>query len=299
MGEARRRKKLIMSNRCGCGSGFNAGSCCFKRGFWHRESANVQLFTFSEEHSNPGCYLAPLGNCFETLSREHMISASVLRVISGETIQVSGFPWLGQGESRKIGINSLVARCLCSSHNSALSNLDTEAARFFVAVRDALGTRTGQQDSVHSGHDIERWLLKMLVGMCRSGNLSSQGVRLPAGLPAAADIVTRLYDATSWPVGTGLFLTMKKDDQFKMAEECSFASLTRDDDGALAGVLCDLFGLRFALIVAQLDMAKLTAVLGTSLYRPGKISISGAAHAHQIRMSWDDGLEHGAVTIAT
>src|ERR1035438_2904312 len=76
--------------------------------------------------ANPGCYARSLGRCSQQISREHYVSDKVLRVVSlGEpSVLVSNLHFQQPNMPERKGIRSLVAKVLCSKHNSDLSPFD-------------------------------------------------------------------------------------------------------------------------------------------------------------------------------
>jgi hypothetical protein len=121
---------------------------------------------------------------------------------------ISGLAWLYVGAERKVGLNSLTAKCLCRRHNAALSPLDSAAALFVSALRECLGMPGTPDPYLFSGHDVERWLLKTLKAMAVSGNLGRDRVKLAGIFRSDIDIIERLDDHRSWPAGAGLYLAM-------------------------------------------------------------------------------------------
>jgi hypothetical protein len=163
---------------CLCGSGRTAIYCCWSSGRFlpravkrYRKPKGILL-------SNPGCYAAPLRDCSKKLSGEHWFSGSFLRAIAkgGRTIRVHGHPW--QREDRQIvGIGDLKAKILCERHNEALSGLDDAVKRFaqaLIEVERVLHDPNLGDDAhdVHlfRGDDIERWLLKVVIGAVVTGH---------------------------------------------------------------------------------------------------------------------------------
>jgi hypothetical protein len=131
MGEARSRHAAMGLEPCRCDSGRLAEACCWTPQGWHKAPITLKLDATGLLGSHSRCYLRHLNMCSNKLSGEHTISAVVLREIGEENLRLGGAPWLDEGEERKIGINSLVTKRLCSAHNSALSPLDAEAGRFY------------------------------------------------------------------------------------------------------------------------------------------------------------------------
>jgi hypothetical protein len=134
------------------------------------------------------CALLGCGPCSDGLTREHYISASVLRQIAADdgSLRVSGAPW-SPDLGRPFRVNALTARILCQRHNSQLSGLDAAAASICAALRDADRelTHEGGESWVRpvSGLLLERWLLKVTFGLWSSGNLMLQGDRYPGKPP--------------------------------------------------------------------------------------------------------------------
>ena len=74
------------------------------------------------------CYLRATGACCTKISGEHFISETVLNVLAEKQIEISGLPW--QKRNKKIlGFGALTSGCLCRTHNSALSPIDTMGGR--------------------------------------------------------------------------------------------------------------------------------------------------------------------------
>ncbi len=119
------------------------------------------------------CYAAPLGGCSGGLSREHYISAAVLREVGGKV-------WI-EGAARTpaaaYGVDALAAKVLCRHHNNQLSSLDAVAADAFRIMRefqtafDAGATRTESQSATVNGYALERWMLKLALGMLAARQL--------------------------------------------------------------------------------------------------------------------------------
>lgn len=116
-------------------------------------------------HSTPNttsdCYAAELGGCSGKISREHYFSESIWHLLAGnDSLTAEGFTWIPDGESKKLSPNALASKILCSAHNSQLHRFDTEALRFFRALRYESSDLITQID----GYLLERWFLKLLIG---------------------------------------------------------------------------------------------------------------------------------------
>jgi len=72
--------------------------------------------------------------------------------------------------------DAFAARVLCRRHNSALAGLDDIAVHLFNAFDDSAPTNRGETRLYFfNGHDLERWILKLLCGLKSSGNLNAEG----------------------------------------------------------------------------------------------------------------------------
>ncbi len=230
MGEAKRKK----NRPCICGSGLLAGTCCYGTGGWRKEAGDIRLDDtgFSGSHAN--CYLSSTNTCSTKISSEHVISGSVLNVLTEKSIEISGVPWLKPGEKKRIGIASLVANCLCTAHNSSLSALDTAAGKFFEAIQKCGTTETRPGlEFIVNGHDIERWFLKMLAGMSVSNYLGANGVPL-TGFHSSIDIVGLLQDPRKWMPPLGLYFTQSLGHRFRREDSFALAPLSLDESGEIA-----------------------------------------------------------------
>jgi hypothetical protein len=106
-----------------------------------------------------------MGGCAGPLSLEHYVSKAALLLMCGETgiIRVEGAP-----PNKPVPAENLGVKMLCKAHNSALSKLDVCGTGFFEALREH--SNSPQKDApavlaAFNGYDLERWLLKILIGL--------------------------------------------------------------------------------------------------------------------------------------
>ena len=121
MGEATRKHHARADLPCRCGSNKLAKECCWRERGWHKSPAVINLTDTGYSGNHRRCYLNALNSCSQKLSGEHVISATVLKAIGQDTVDVSGFPWIKADETKKVGIGSLVANCLCGTQSRAVS----------------------------------------------------------------------------------------------------------------------------------------------------------------------------------
>ena len=123
------------------------------------------------------CSLAVLVTVVKLSAASITFAQSVLSLFGGTGLTVSGLPWIPAGEQRRVSIESLTGKVLCTRHNQALSPLDTIAAGFFQFFTIQWSTHNVEV-YLTRGYDLERWLLKMLCGLVMSGNATLDGQRL-------------------------------------------------------------------------------------------------------------------------
>lgn len=120
---------------------------------------------------NPGCYAAPLKDCGGPLTREHYISKNLLCKF-GNKFTVEGLSW--SDGPRELTEKAMATKMLCKRHNEALYSLDCAIGRLHDALLEA---HQGQDIGTHDfdGEDLERWALKVLLGLGVSGDLLVDG----------------------------------------------------------------------------------------------------------------------------
>lgn len=157
-------------------------------------------------HTNSRCYACGDRNCSPKISKEHFISETLLRQIHlNNTAKVAGLKWQQKDTFNVVPLSSLASRVLCERHNNALSPLDARMGSFAKAIEDfdaALhsSTSAGASERRHfSGDDIERWMVKCLLGLTTSKNLHSTNLK-----PECVDL---LFANIEWPEGWGLYFS--------------------------------------------------------------------------------------------
>lgn len=121
------------------------------------------------------CWANILGNCGDKISREHLISKGIF---ADRSFRVKGFSWC-KNEYKNVGIEAITRKCLCTTHNNLLTDVDNEGVRLFQ-VLDKIAelssasrepTGTGNDDlHVFNGNLLERWFLKTLINVSYNSN---------------------------------------------------------------------------------------------------------------------------------
>jgi hypothetical protein len=215
-------------------------------------------------YSHRQCYARGLEDCSPDLTREHYISKGLLKSV-GDVIETSGLRWQN-GVTMPLSPEALAARILCKRHNEALSPLDAEAKQFFRALREidaALGDEappTASGTFMFNGPNIQRWLLKCLIGLVESHK--------PPDRLRDHDLCVRvLFGEATWPPHWGLYLDTRRHSH---AFNGLSLSLLKGPDGCIWGSRFNIAGMR-----SQLALGRAREGL---LFRP-----SGMRFAHTAR----------------
>jgi len=176
------RDTFPANQRCPCGSGVIAASCCrLFNGDWHKAPRSVTPTGPVTGISNPKCYMRTTRNCSENISKEHYISRSVLASMDkAGTQKISGIPWKPREALHTMPTDSLVAKVLCERHNVAVSPLDAEAGRFIRTIgsydRGFHEKPYHTEITVFCGEELEKWMLKTVCGMVAAGAVARGGI---------------------------------------------------------------------------------------------------------------------------
>jgi len=206
--------------------------------------------TATPSFSHPTCFARGYGGgCSEELEKEHFISKSILEVIDriGGGLRVTGMPWQAPGQQTVVSPRrAFTAHILCKRHNRGLSPLDKSALQLFERLSDlrAWFDEPRVHDNHHallvSGHDIERWMLKALIGACVSGN-----AQLPEGHPsdwmAPDQWLEVLFGRSSAPRGCGMYFLPPQENPARSKVEVEFAALGGPQPVGMKMSLCGLW----------------------------------------------------------
>ena len=227
----------------------------------------------------PGCFAAPLLDCDGgPLSKEHYLSTALLRRFPA-SFTVGGLSWLVT--PRRFSATAFQAKILCARHNNALSSLDAEAARLFdVMYRAEQGAEVGAHE--FDGESLERWALKLLLGLHTSGNFYGQeGKEI-----LVPDLHLRiLFGEQSIPDGCGLYYI--GDDVPRLDTDLLGALVNRypagdPEEGFIYGITIRLAWLRFITTVS----ARVSAQDLRLFHRPGGLQL-GVPERGRIGLRWN------------
>lgn len=280
---------------CPCGSLRRARSCHLViQGDWLATAPEPLLTGPRTGFAHPGCYAASSNDCSEKLTREHVISAAILRSLEqGKKVRVSGLPWM-TAPSADLPVQSMTARILCDRHNNALSPLDDTAAKVQAQLRadqDALNALRDNPGSaavassltLASGPLLELWLLKTVWGAMAGGHLKAGGSKITAMNPEVnlARLANILFRAEPWPDGWGFYVPSYQSRHDDHASDVGLVPLTAQS-GELYAASVEFGSVRLHLALG--------VIAGDINHRPGGVITNSADKTVQrvTAFAWPD-----------
>jgi hypothetical protein len=195
------------------------------------------------------CYAAPLNDCDgKPVTAEHYISKNLL-LRFGNKFTVEGLPW--SNGPRILTESAMTAKVLCNRHNNALHPLDDTIGYIHdVLLKAHQGHNVGTHD--FDGEELERWALKVLLGMGASGNLLVDGQKDRMEAP---DLHLRiLFGEDEMPEGCGFYYISGHVPA--LTADCLSIGLERypvgdREAGAVYGVTVRLLDFQFVTSITQ------------------------------------------------
>lgn len=267
---------------CSCGSKRPKILCCFAS--LRDERAHPSIITPpvpETKYQHKSCYMRSTKDCSQKISREHYMSASVLRLID-EMIDVSGLPWITPGESRAIGIQALAAKVLCERHNNALSPLDKEGERFFQTFLDFSRIAYSEESClrVFNGVDIERWMLKSLFGL-----LASESLQVAHGVPLHAEITPQCISLLNGTVAhanqRGMFVRAEPGHTLTTERSVTVFPVTNNQKQNLQGLGVNILGFDFLCSTCPINVDE-------AVYRPSYLVFKTSKDYRIIHFVWPE-----------
>jgi hypothetical protein len=277
--------RIRRNEPCPCGSAVKAKKCCLKAdGRCIKRPAVVVPAGQVTNFSHPRCFANADHNCSPTISGEHFISKNVLGQLGTQgTAKIAGLKWQEAQRFNVLPIPALAPRILCTRHNEALSPLDATIGYFFQTLQhydDALhpsAKASPDEARLFSGEDLERWMLKCLLGSTKSNNLSS---RLK---PECLDL---LYSRKEWDEGWGLYIPISKDTLYH-SDSLAIETVVAPDQTTL------LARFVFRGLSVYLCMGKPDTPSSLGVWRPSEIILENTKIKKVIVMSWE---KHSSVS---
>jgi hypothetical protein len=229
-------------------------------------------------------------NCSRAISGEHFISKTVLSILNPTEVRIAGLAWIPKGETRDLPIEALRANVLCVRHNSAWSQLDAMAGRFFRALAelyDDLGRRTLSRKPIwhlFSGEELELWLLKTILGFFHAGVLSKDGRKI-------GDVQTVMNPAIETAYLTGRLIepcgiyVLKDVTLLGQRGSLDFASLSDERDERIVGCRLTMMGLVMTLFTDP-NMLNRHLFTANHSYRPDYLFFRNSRRRHSVVLTW-------------
>lgn len=283
------RFKIPPNSPCPCGSGKPASRCCLTVSGFRKAPASAAPLPPKTGKSLQACYAARLTDCSSKVSREHYISESLLHYLNcSKDLRVSGLPWI-EGEEKILPPDALAAKILCERHNSSLSPLDAISVHLFQAF-DEEGVAGSGQQLLHlfCGHDLERWLLKILCGMLYSKNLKPDN---DGNLSISRQWLEILFGYTDFPDGQGLYVCTTIGHRLDGPRGLMLRAIT--ERGGLTGMGLWVCGYEFILSMSGFPSRRFDG--RKVVYRPLEFYTTGPNFEKSVLLSWNGVADLGTV----
>jgi hypothetical protein len=289
---------LAVTETCPCRSGRLIRDCCGATGTLFRAAASTTPPPPATDFTHPDCYAGALRDCSTKISGEHYISADVLQAL-GDLGPVSGFTWLGpDGSAKVVAPGALVGNVLCKRHNEALSSIDARAGQFFrqLQAADEFLQRAAGTFEIYlaNGHDLERWLLKMLCGVVAADVVDTVQVPRPWRPPIAW--LRILFGGERFPPGWGLYVPAPIGHADQVVERVEAAVISNTTDG-IYGLTCRLRDKQLVLaMIRPATPLPADSVLAHAIYRPGELLLQMDERRFSVMFCWEQGPARLAIT---
>lgn len=294
--------RLSPGEKCPCESGRMLRNCCLTADGALRHVAAVTRPAAPKTGIwNEACYAGALADCSDDISREHYISHALLRLLSIEgRVTVDGFPWQDAGASGRVAPAALTGKILCSRHNHALSPLDAVASRLFQRIdqfHHEIVDTAGKYENrffLFNGHDIERWMLKVLCGAVVSGNAE---IRTGASnWRPPMEWLKILFGEESFPLRCGLYFHSQVTGKSYIERGFKFVPFS-NNIGGVYGARISLNDERFVLAMSAPPEDLSGTFIKDHAYRPQGQRFMVDSCEKVVHFGWEDGLSHRGATV--
>ena len=193
------------------------------------------------------CWAEHYSRCSDDISGEHIVS----KCLFSNYVTVIGFNWC-KDQEKQIGINSMVANCLCSKHNSELSELDIAAFDVWNVLREFCRLNNVREPRKKKRWNkaviksdatkFERWCFKTAVNILSSGSYMTVSDWNPP-----EHLVRFIFGKEKLPQGCGIGSYAAAGDEIKSADTFAFSALSANDGRVIFGGLIEFRGLKIVL----------------------------------------------------
>lgn len=237
-----------------------------------------------EGYSHPKCYLSHTKGCATKITGEHCISHNLLNKIEkkNKTIDIMGLSWLPKDNLKSIGKSSLVSNVLCENHNSALSPLDAAIGDLVEAIgnidAEFIKENSSELNYIVCGSDIERWILKTILGLVKSGQITQENKSQFLLKEKCIDLLC--LPKARWPLGWGLYVSIPStpiyhSSSFELIPKSNIAT------GELLQLGLKLNGIEMNFLMGKPDNPK-----SFGLFRPKSLVFKKDLVVSEISLNW-------------
>jgi hypothetical protein len=203
---------------------------------------------------------------------------------------VKGLSWLGDKE-KVLPPDAMASRMLCDRHNLALSRLDDIAVSLFQAFDEERIVGSDQQLlHLFSGHDLERWLLKVLCGVSHSKNLS---LDKEVDLSIPKQWLEILFAHSEFPDGQGLYVCTTIRHPFEGPRGLQLRAIV--GRRRLTGIGLSVCGYEFILSMSGFPSRRFDG--RTVAYRPLELYTVGPGFEKSVLLSWNATADLGTISL--
>jgi hypothetical protein len=287
--------KVLPDKPCLCESDKLLKDCCLRsNGIIRVKPTKTPVPPPKTGYANLGCYFNSFHDCSTKLSSEHFITHGVIKLLSDNgQIKINGFAWQPDPKVQKtLPTTVLTGKILCTRHNEALSPLDTVAIRFFgTFLRISKEFQNPTSKSLErmyafNGHDIERWMLKTLIGTVVSGNANDQEGNRIKNFKPSTEWLQILLGRRSFPGKWGVYFKAPLGETANRKEGFSFAALGNPTDGTY-GAVFTLNGYGFALAMKEPPANRDGTILKDHTFRPYELQMRYEDVTKTLLLTWD------------
>jgi len=223
------------------------------------------------------------------------MSAGALELwAGGQTPELRGFAWMPDEELHAIPISRLASNILCRDHNSALSGLDVVGKRWvahLAAVNADINSVVKPRPATFlliNGHDLERWILKMLCGLVASNTVEVPGLEDPRAWRPPIGWLEMVYGLRPIPPGLGLNFVGQPGEELRNRIEVAVIS---NSVAGPYGLAVTFYGLRFVFAMST----SRNGLLETATYRPEIIHSTNSIIDDYTLLRWLNGATTGGL----
>ncbi len=284
---------------CPCGSDRKAKHCLpSSPGKVHPDAVATHPPSPRTNHAHPDCYASALFDCCAEISLEHFGTRSLQNQLHPEGMaRASGFDSRDPNRTRALPVDVLrAANVLCRRHNSALSPLDRVGLRLGSALQRLVlrpPDSTRAVERVHlmvNGHDVERWMLKQLLGHAKSGTAGYDNRKIaPGQVLVGTEILAVLMGDVVFARPHGLYVRANRQPnqgEWRIAKSDGGSRVLLDlEDGQATGIEVRVASFDLVLWIDP-RRRPLRVDIGPGVYRPRLILDRRRSENEGVELSW-------------